>query len=313
MSKSSKVGWVKPINQFVVVVVMVLVSSVGFAKEKGETGAAFLKIGAGARATALGEAYVGLADDVSACYWNPAGLTQLQEKQASFMYLSPMGEVDDLSYSHLGLSVPHSDKGVFGASISYYGYGEMDKVVDSSGTPQGTWKAYDLSLVCSWAKQVKANLACGTSLKMVAGKIDDSTARSFAVDLAALFQTNYPGLSLGAVITNLGTKMKYRNEGAPLPMALKLGAAYRCEQAPVILVCDATLPNDNDAYFSLGGEYTIKEMFALRAGYKSGPQDEGSGLTAGFGLKYLNYGLDYAYQPYDDLGDSHYVSLKARF
>ena len=39
--------------------------------------ASFLKIGAGARAIALGSAFVAVADDASAVYWNPAGMTQL--------------------------------------------------------------------------------------------------------------------------------------------------------------------------------------------------------------------------------------------
>ncbi|MDI6735688.1 MAG: hypothetical protein QME42_05775, partial [bacterium] len=69
----------------------------------------------------------------------------------------------------------------------------------------------------------------------------------------------------------------------------------------------------NNAYIGLGGEYVIKELLALRAGYKSGPQDEGSGLTAGFGITCTPFILDYAYQPYDELGNSHYVSLQTRF
>ncbi len=153
----------------------------------------------------------------------------------------------------------------------------------------------------------------GTTLKIVTGKIDDSSAIAFAADVGTLYKPDYPGISLGAVIRNLGTKMKYKSNEDSLPLALKLGAAYCCKQTPVILVCDASLPNDNDAYFSLGGEWTVKQILALRAGFKSGPQDEGSGLTAGFGTKYLDCSLDYAYQSYSNLGDSHYVSVQRAF
>ncbi|MEW6606473.1 MAG: hypothetical protein AB1414_03330 [bacterium] len=65
---------------------------------------------------------------------------------------------------------------------------------------------------------------------------------------------------------------------------------------------------------SIGAEYVVKKAIALRAGYKSGPQDKGSGLTAGFGISWCApFSLDYAYQPYDELGNSHYVSLQIRF
>ena len=44
----------------------------------GTTGAAFLEIGIGARAVAMGNAFVGTANDVTALYWNPAGLAGIQ-------------------------------------------------------------------------------------------------------------------------------------------------------------------------------------------------------------------------------------------
>ena len=38
----------------------------------GTTAATFLKIGAGARYSALGEAGIAFSDDATACYWNPS-------------------------------------------------------------------------------------------------------------------------------------------------------------------------------------------------------------------------------------------------
>src|SRR5688572_11594007 len=55
-----------------------------WASGAGTTGADVLKIGVGARAMAMGEAYAAQADDVSSLYWNPGGLALMQERQASF-------------------------------------------------------------------------------------------------------------------------------------------------------------------------------------------------------------------------------------
>ena len=86
--------------QVLVPLILLLASN---AYTKGEAGAQFLKIGAGARACAMGEAFTGIADDPSAIYWNPAGLTQMNSAQIIAMqnfYLL------DMSYQYLGMVLP---------------------------------------------------------------------------------------------------------------------------------------------------------------------------------------------------------------
>ncbi|MEW6609072.1 MAG: hypothetical protein AB1414_16785 [bacterium] len=52
----------------------------------GKTSYSFLKIGIGARALGLGSAFVGLADDPTAIYWNPAGLSQIKQRKLLFSH-----------------------------------------------------------------------------------------------------------------------------------------------------------------------------------------------------------------------------------
>src|SRR6185369_3666606 len=49
----------------------------------------------GARPTALGGAYIALADDAEAILWNPAGLTALRDVQVTASHLSYFGDVND--------------------------------------------------------------------------------------------------------------------------------------------------------------------------------------------------------------------------
>ncbi|MFH0775809.1 MAG: PorV/PorQ family protein [bacterium] len=299
---------------FVLMGVMAIATT-GFAKEKGETASAFLKLGAGARAAGMGDAYVAVADDATAGYWNPAGLAQVEGKQGTFMFLRPMAEVEDLAMSYIGIAIPASC-GNFGGAITYYGYGETDETtgVDSNGDPiKGkTWDAYDFACSLSFAKDVKKDTSLGATLKIVNGKIAESTAIAFACDFGLLQKKNR--LSIGAVIKNIGSSMKYEQEGFGLPLSVKAGVSYKLLRLPLLLSADLTLPNDNKTHFNFGTEYSIKEVFSLRCGYKSGPEDEGSGLTFGAGTKYLDlYSFDYAYQTFDKLGDSHRISLSAKF
>src|SRR5580765_949262 len=61
----------------------------------GTSSGSFLKIGVGARAVALGESFVAVANDPSTIYWNPAGLASLQRQEIQF---SHAGWPADINY-----------------------------------------------------------------------------------------------------------------------------------------------------------------------------------------------------------------------
>ncbi|HAW49917.1 TPA: hypothetical protein DCX16_03085 [bacterium] len=302
-----------------IIVGLVLATSLG-AKEKGETSAAFLKLGGGARPAGLGECYIAISDDAAACYWNPAGLSQIETREGVFMLHKPMMEVEDLIMSYGAIALPYFG-GVIGISFTYFGYGEMDKIIGAdsqTGNPikDKTWTAYDFALSSSFAKLVKKDISMGGTIKLVNGKIDDSSAIAFAIDLGVLCSVK-DGLKIGSTIRNLGSNMEYEDEGFGLPLCLKLGVSYDLSKIknfpPILAVSDLSIPNDNKLYLGLGAEYKIKDIFSVRGGYKTGPEDIGSGLTFGLGTKYLSYAFDYAYQTFDKLGNSHRVSLSAKF
>src|SRR5690349_12762060 len=72
------------------------------AADPGTTAANFLKLGAGPRAVAMGDAQVGVADDVYATYWNPAGLAQLQNREVGFTQTQYVQDIQSeyAAYAH---------------------------------------------------------------------------------------------------------------------------------------------------------------------------------------------------------------------
>jgi hypothetical protein len=60
----------------------------------GISTAQFLKIGVGARAAALGDAFIAIADDASALYWNPAGLIQFKNHEIIFAHNSWLVDIN---------------------------------------------------------------------------------------------------------------------------------------------------------------------------------------------------------------------------
>src|SRR5438552_14250115 len=86
------------------------------ASDTGTTAANFLKLGIGPRAVAMGEAQVGLADDVYATYWNPAGLAQLQNREAGFVQTQ---YIQDIQSQYAAYAHPHPTWGTFAGSFTY--------------------------------------------------------------------------------------------------------------------------------------------------------------------------------------------------
>src|SRR5260370_42349095 len=86
------------------------------AADPGTTSANFLKLGIGPRASAMGEAQVGLADDVYATYWNPAGLAQLQTREAGFVHAQ---YYQDIQSEYAAYAHPTPKLGTFAGSLTY--------------------------------------------------------------------------------------------------------------------------------------------------------------------------------------------------
>ena len=112
--------------------------------------------------------------------------------------------------------------------------------------------------------------------------------------------------------------MKFIAQESALPMNVKCGIGYSRSSislATFSLAVDVNAPIDNDMYANAGMEYAMvlgnKLNVAFRGGYKSNTKGINglSGISAGLGMMIGNYGIDYAWLPFGDLGDTHRVSL----
>ena len=284
-----------------------------FAKGPGTTAASFLKIGVGARNIAMGE--TGAAgSDVNSIYWNPAGLAELGDMELSFMHAMWLQEI---SYEHLAFGYP-TKAGTFGLGADYLsmkGIGEYDVNDTALDT---AYKPADMAWTLSYARKL-GEVGLGANLKYISSKLENETAAAVAGDIGAAYGSK---LRIGLAIQNFGGKMKFVSESDPLPLNIKAGGAYELfsdENSAVSLALDVNKPSDNDIYENIGAEYTRKLGkdigIACRAGYKTNIKgyDAISGLSAGAGFNFQAYRLDFAWVPYDDLGDTYRFSLTAKF
>jgi len=90
--------------------------------------APYLRMGVGARALAMGGAFTAIADDATAAYWNPAGLTKIENIEATFMYSANMSV--DRQFNYFGYA---HWLGVGGLGVSWINAGMSDMLHTDGG------------------------------------------------------------------------------------------------------------------------------------------------------------------------------------
>ncbi len=289
---------------------------------RGTTAVGFLELGVGARAVAMGAAYSAVADEASALYWNPAALTAISKRSATFMHAAHVGS-SYLSYGAYGQNL--GTKGAFGASVQYFSAGGITQT-DATGTDTGTFTPYDLAVTLGYAyrlngvgPQVMDGFAVGLGVKFVQSRILTS-AQTGAVDLGILS----PGylddrLMLAFTAVNLGGTMKFDQWNENLPLALKLGSAYKIADRWLTSL-DISFPRNDDPYAALGTEYRFATdgpwKFAGRAGFNSqtiGSIDGFTGVSFGTGIGHNGLAMDYGFLPFGGVGQAHRISLTFNF
>lgn len=279
--------------------------------------AQFLKVGVGGRALGMGGAYTALADDASALYWNPGGLSQLEKREvaASHAELFESTRLDFLAYAH------PTPQGTFSAGATYLSQPAIEGR-DSLGRPTADFQASDAALSLGYGRKLDV-LDAGLAVKYVRSHIGSAEAQTFALDLGARRELEGLGagkLVLGAALRNLGPGMKFDGERNDLPLLLALGAGYKLAGGHALALELVNGPRGTGTDASLGGEYQALKNAYLRAGYTTQTAvtggssfDAARGLTLGMGLRNEKWELSYAVLPMGELGRSHRFGLGARF
>jgi hypothetical protein len=276
-----------------------------------ESGLAFLRIGVGARASAMGEAFVAVADDASATYWNPAGLALHETTQVMFVNNS---FIQDISQNFVSVTTSLGLIKVGGA-FNIVNLGTLERR-DVQGNLEGEFKPFDLAASFSAAYSPLDWLDVGGTVKGVLEDIDTETAYGALFDVGAIARTPVQGLSVGGVVQNLGPTVKFIDVPFDPPRFIRAGASW-VRQLPgmtsrIGLALDLVVPKDDDTQVNVGGEWTYNDLISGRIGYRGGADTQG--VTSGFGVRYMGLFVDYAYVPYsEDLGGTHRIGVSYRF
>ncbi|RKX22467.1 MAG: hypothetical protein DRP35_01870 [Candidatus Zixiibacteriota bacterium] len=306
-----------------IVLVLILMSSSSFAldpndinDDAGTSAFPFLKINIGARAVAMGGAFTGLANDESALYYNPAGISTFDENNQYI--LGYHNYFVDIQSGFIGFIKPINNELNIGGYISYLNYGEFIET-NQLGEVTGDFSGSDYLMAVSGSYKLNYYYSVGLTFKAIYEKIQDFSSHGIAFDIGFKYTGDRERFTAGLAIQNIGTQLSgFVSEKYSLPLTVRGGISIKPRGLPLLLATDLIIPKDNSMDLAIGAEYIELEPIYLRMGWNSFGNNfkiEGSdagfaGLSFGLGFNFNNEKqISYSFSPSADLGDSHRITL----
>ncbi len=291
----------------------------------GISTAQFLKIGVGGRATAMGDAFVAVANDVSALYWNPAGLTQFSENQVMFSHNQ---WVVDINHDFIGAVYHLDETNTIGVSVTSLSMDQMK--VTTEYAPFGTGEYFgfsDLGISVSYSRKMTDQFSFGGTVRYIEESLDKLKMRGIMIDLGTYYWTGLGTSRFAVTVSNfgndiapdgevvlVGNRTKSNWQSFSPPTMFRIGFAiepYEDEQNKITTSIQLNHPNDNSENLSLGFEYVWNKMFYARGGYKINVDEQNYSFGAGVNvpISVANISVDYAYANFTRLGSAHRFSI----
>jgi hypothetical protein len=298
----------------------------------GTSSGAFLKIGVGARAVALGESFVAVANDPSAIYWNPAGLASILRQEVQ---LSHVDWPADVNYEYLAYVLPSRR---FGGSFAIQ-TGVLSTQLDETDEfhPFGTGRSFsysDFLVGVAYGRRWTDKLLIGFGIKYVredlGSQVGGPVTSSTLVDLGSIYYLGYGSVRIATSLCNFGPEMtpggmfksatgETRSyDGFDPPIQFRYGLAFEAFEKPnqrLTVSTEIVQPADNSQRVKAGLEWAWQRRFALRSGYNFNA--DALRFSAGMGVaipvSQSQGSIDYAYTDGGPLGSVNRLSLGYRF
>lgn len=296
-----------------------------FSQARGDTGdggyaGAFRQLGFGARASGMGGAFVGVADDATAGFWNPAGLVQIKMRTVGAFFRRM---TLDRRLSYIIYCQPIRNEATIG--VGWINAGVSDVVGrNEKGEITEEIKNYENAIEVFFARKILQQLSAGVRLGYVQYNLANISAYGVGFGFS-VFGEPLQSLRVGAAVENLGMRYSWTSgeywkkfdllgssSKDEFPINLRFGASYLLLEDRILLCSEIDKNAEQEEEIHLGMEGWILENLAGRAGYDRGSWTLGMGLKHKMKSKIL--GFDYAFvsSRVDDDPD-HLISFQLEF
>lgn len=288
------------------------------AETKTASGAAFLKLGVGARAAGMGWARTAAAEGASAVHDNPGGLAWLARPEASASHAAFMegSRLDSLSYAR------PAGPAVLGASALFLSQPGLEGR-GANRERTGAFQAADGAAALTLSRRAGDAAGAGINVRFFRQRLGEASAEGAALDAGVSWRTPLRGVRLGGVLSHMGPSVRLGESSGRLPTALTVGASY-APMPSLLFALDAHRPFfDGEGRVFMGLEFSPLPGVSLRAGQAfsalSGGKPDASpfsfseGFGAGVGVSVSRCRVDYAFTPAGELGNQQRISVSVRF
>lgn len=286
----------------------------------------FLRNDVGARAAAMAGSFVSVVGDPNSLFYNPAGLSTLDNPVGSLGFFK---HLLDINSGYVSYGLPLADVGNVAAGIVYNNYGSFDRTDEFANT-LGSFNASDIVLALGYSNILDENLHYGVGLKFIYSSIAEYSSSGAAADFGLLYNIPDNSAAVGISIHNVGAQFSnyLADSKENLPLDIVVGGSIVPRGLPLLLNVnfhklneDVSSFGDRFRSFTVGGEFTLSRVLQLRFGYdnerrkelKIGTTSGVAGLSAGLGITVEQYKVDYAISALGKVGSMHRVSIASTF
>ncbi|MBQ6268904.1 MAG: PorV/PorQ family protein [Bacteroidetes bacterium] len=302
----------------------------------GLTGGQFLKVQHGARGAGLAGCVSSTVDDLSAVYWNPAGIAEIKSLSTEFDYTDWFA---GFSHNYFAVGTPIGEN--FALAVHFTNFASDKMEYTTMQNPEGSntfFKANDMSLGLTFAGYLTDQFSFGATVRYLDNSISDMNASGVSFDIGTIYRTGIQGLTLGVSLHGLTSDLTYSGRDlntthslypstwssdvdvSLMPSSFNIPLTFRAGVSADILkqdvhhligAFDFTTCSDTPEQFGIGAEYVWNDLLAARLGYRIGHDTQG--LSGGIGIKYLTSSfsgrIDYAISPMGALGLVNRISV----